>query len=372
MSRDPEIDPESDLGREIQREIDRRSKKQLKDLAKLHVDAMEPVKETAEEIGNRKVVKGAKKIGKMFTSMVKASIQAQVIEKLFMVLQPVLNLLNLFNPIFAMLASIVQEALLPVIKLLVPYIRDATMWLHQNRKEIVLLITVLSPLLLLIKYWVEIAQALTIATNAVIGAINILIGTYNIINDYIRNTLNPAWDILITTLTNVYNYVDDIIISVFNDLITTLTNVYNYIEDTIISVFNDLKDKLKSVKNKVDELIEYFDDLKDAVNNIISLGTGGGIGGGIGGGGGGDGGNDDPVWYDPRTWFADGGYANTPTNAVVGEAGPEFIFTQEQTQALAGMGLESGMAEYYLATLVNLAKQTLETKETTYVRRKYG
>lgn len=107
--------------------------------------------EVTDKMSSKKTEKAAKSLGGVFASMAKASIQGFIIEKLMILLGPFLAILDLFNPIFEVLAAIFAEALMPIMRELIPIIMLIVNALIQNKDIIIKLIKIaLIPLMAII------------------------------------------------------------------------------------------------------------------------------------------------------------------------------------------------------------------------------
>lgn len=105
-------------------------------------EAAKSLGEVAEQLGGEKTKKGTKGFGKMLKTLTGISPQAIILEKLMILLQPFLNIIDLINPLLEVLAGIFEEALMPIVEAIIPIIMMLVEGLMQNKDIIISLINI--------------------------------------------------------------------------------------------------------------------------------------------------------------------------------------------------------------------------------------
>lgn len=180
------------------------------------------------QIGDSKVVKSAKNFGDMFKSMAKASFQGAVFSMLMETLQPLIDLLMVFSPIFESIGVLLQAVFLPVIQDLMPIINFLV-------QAIISLVPYAQQLWNIIKFGLIAGfQGLivTIRTlaNLVAGVFMFvwegIIKAFNFIRALYDVTIAVVWNLMIGAFTfvrDVARAVVNVIIDIINGVMNTLT-----------------------------------------------------------------------------------------------------------------------------------------------------
>jgi len=105
--------------------------------------AVKPLEDLSKKMSDSKFIKGLKELGKTMKSMIDASFKGWIISNLMSLIEPFLNLLKMFNPLFAVLAAIIQTMLLPIVKILTPWIVALAQWLWKMKDFVALLVPVI-------------------------------------------------------------------------------------------------------------------------------------------------------------------------------------------------------------------------------------
>jgi len=112
-------------------------------------------------------------------------------------------------------------------------------------------------------------------------------------------------------------------VTTFSKLLNIITSVANFIDRTLTPVFNGIKNSIQFVIDKVQLLIQKLQELKNK-GGVTSALTNAGLGVAR---------NMLPV---P---FAKGGIVTGPTNALIGEAGPEAVIPLDKLKNFGGGGI---------------------------------
>lgn len=184
--------------------------------------------ELIKDMSQSKFQKGTKELGKTFKHMALASIKTNVLEKLFMLLEPFISLLNIFNPLFQTLSAIFNMALLPVIQTLTPVIADMSKWLFENKDAIIAVISALSPLILIFEAINGTGPGLSLIFDSInfqFKAMKTIFGDV----DWIAQKIWSTFSNLQEKLSSLYYIVHNLVIKIF-DFIRALENLSGYYE----------------------------------------------------------------------------------------------------------------------------------------------
>lgn len=300
-------------------------------------DIFRNLKPVTQQVNKSKFKKGVKAMGGLMKTIAKSSIQTWAIAQLMKLLQPLINMLSLFNPIFDVLGAIIQEALLPVIIELLPYIKMATKWLLENKDSIILLINVLFPLLGLFHLLKGNFDALQFAIVPLTTVLDALLLAFKTIGDFISLTLGPTFESFLDWMEDVEVFVED-------------------------------------ASGALEDFVGWIDALIEAANSWNPLGAAQ-----SGGGGGGGGGISDPwddFWdnTDPNHYIpghAAGGITASDHIARVGEGGKKEAIIPLETSNPVSDALEEMVSQQQKQTRL-LEKIAENSEKQGLNRRKFG
>lgn len=191
-------------------------------------DITDQFKEFTDELSSSKIQKSLSNFGGMFKSMAKASFQGAVFSMLMETLQPLIDLLMVFSPIFESIGVLLQAVFLPVIQDLMPIINFLV-------QAIIALVPYAKQLWNIIKFGLVVAfQAVftVIKTVAdIVGGVfmavwNGLITAFNFIRALYDTTIAVVWNLMIGAFTfvrDVARAVVNVIIDIINGVMNTLT-----------------------------------------------------------------------------------------------------------------------------------------------------
>lgn len=217
---------DEDLSLKEMRAMMKRAREQLE--VATFSERIREVTKQLNQIGDSKVVKSAKNFGDMFKSMAKASFQGAVFSMLMETLQPLIDLLMVFSPIFEALGVLLQAVFLPVIQDLMPIINFLV-------QAIISLVPYAQQLWNIIKFGLIAGfQGLivTIRTlaNLVAGVFMFvwegIIKAFNFIRALYDVTIAVVWNLIISAFTfvrDVARAVVNVIIDIINGVMNTLT-----------------------------------------------------------------------------------------------------------------------------------------------------
>lgn len=217
---------DEDLSLKEMRAMMKRAREQLE--VATFSERIREVTKQLNQIGDSKVVKSAKNFGDMFKSMAKASFQGAVFSMLMETLQPLIDLLMVFSPIFESIGVLLQAVFLPVIQDLMPIINFLV-------QAIISLVPYAQQLWNIIKFGLIAGfQGLivTIRTlaNLVAGVFMFvwegIIKAFNFIRALYDVTIAVVWNLMIGAFTfvrDVARAVVNVIIDIINGVMNTLT-----------------------------------------------------------------------------------------------------------------------------------------------------
>lgn len=217
---------DEDLSLKEMRAMMKRAREQLE--VATFSERIREVTKQLNQIGDSKVVKSAKNFGDMFKSMAKASFQGAVFSMLMETLQPLIDLLMVFSPIFESIGVLLQAVFLPVIQDLMPIINFLV-------QAIISLVPYAQQLWNIIKFGLIAGfQGLivTIRTlaNLVAGVFMFvwegIIKAFNFIRALYDTTIAVVWNLMIGAFTfvrDVARAVVNVIIDIINGVMNTLT-----------------------------------------------------------------------------------------------------------------------------------------------------
>ena len=150
--------------------------------------------EVQSTIGDSKFTKGLKQLGKTMKGMVKASLMSTGLGFLASVLEPVLELFQLFSPIFEALGALIQAIFLPVMMDLMPIITFIA-------NAIILLIPYAMQLWDIIKLGlVVVFQAIILVIQKAWEGLQILWGWLVKIGQFLGNVFIGIWNVILIAL----------------------------------------------------------------------------------------------------------------------------------------------------------------------------
>lgn len=219
------------------------------------------VDDVGKELGKPKTQKAIKSFDGMLGKLTKVNPYTIALSKIMILIEPFINLIDLFNPVLEYLAGIFEQMLIPVIKALMPLIELFIDILDELKPTFMLIGEILG------NYVGKIVQAI----------IPIIMALFEVVKPFLPliEELTPLFDLLFLLM---FPFLP--LLQLLIPLIELLVPVIWFVVHGIRALVRAIND----IERAVDNAIGWINDLIDALNSG-------------GGGGGGGGGGDDEDWW---------------------------------------------------------------------------
>lgn len=212
------------------------------------------LEEVGKQLGSQKTQKSIKGFSGMLGKLTKVNPYTIALEKIMILIEPFISLIDLFNPVLEYLAGIFEQMLIPVIQALMPLIMLFIDILDELKPTFMMIGEILG------NYVGKIVQAL----------IPVIMALFEVMKPFLPliEELSPLFDLLF------------LLMFPFLPLLEALVPLIELLVPVVWALVHAIRWTISAIKDAneaIDKFIGWIDDLAKAAN---SLGGGGGGGGG--------------------------------------------------------------------------------------------